>query len=203
VPKQPITDETKTAILNAAWSLMAKRKRLDIGQAEIAAAAGVSRQTVYMAFGSRAKLLVAMVRNMDSRTDHVQRLGAISRAATADVADFLRYLDVWFDYLPLIYPVGILLDAAALTDTEAARAWDDRMKGALLAGLKRIFGHLAKAGQLAAGWTPDQAAELVWSLIHPAMWRMLVVGSGWSAADFRRSRLALIQSTVLAEGAGA
>jgi AcrR family transcriptional regulator len=203
VKKQPISEETKTAILNAAWSLIAKRKRLDVGQAEIAAAAGVSRQAVYVAFGNRAGLLTAMVRNMDTRSDHVARLGAISQAATADVADFLRYVDIWLDYLQLIYPVGILLDAAALTDAEAALAWDDRMKGALLAGLKRILGHLSKAGQLAAGWKPDRAAEMVWSLTHPSMWRLLGVGCGWSAAEFRDSRLAIIRSTLLAEGAAA
>jgi len=201
VKKQPITDETKAAILNAAWSLMAKRKRLDVGQAEIAAAAGVSRQAVYMAFGNRANLLTAMVRHMDTRSDHVQRLSAISHTATAEVVDFIRYLEIWLDYVPLIYPVGILLDAAALTDSEAAKAWDDRMKGALLAGMKRVLTHLAKAGHLAPGWKPGPAAELVWSLVHPTMWRLLVVGCGWSAKEFRDSRLKIIRSTLLAEGA--
>lgn len=198
--KQPISEDTKTAILNAAWALIAKRKRLDVGQAEIAAAAGVSRQAVYMAFGNRANLLTAMVRNMDTRSDHVARLGMISQAKTADASDFLRYVDIWLDYLPLIYPVGVLLDAAALTDTEASAAWDDRMKGALLAGLKRVLGHLAKAGQLAPGWKPERAAEMVWSLTHPSMWRLLVVGCGWSAKEFRDSRFAIIRSTLLAKG---
>ena len=198
--KQPISAETRTAILEAAWSLMAARQRLDIGQADIAAAAGVSRQTVFMAFGNRAGLLTEMARNMDARSDHVARLGAISHAASVDPADFLRYLEIWLDYLPRIYPVGILLDAAALTDGEAAQAWDDRMKGALLAGMKRVLAHLARGGHLAAGLKPGPAAELVWSLVHPAMWRLLVVECGWTPAAFRRSRLAIIRATVLKGG---
>lgn len=195
--KQPITEKTRAAILKATWSLIAKRNRLDVSQAEIAAAAGVSRQTIYMAFGARAGLLMAMVRNMDAQSEHAARLSEISRADTVTPSDFLRYIRIWLDYLPVIYPVGILLDSAALTDQEAALAWDDRMKGALLAGLKRILQRLSKSGHLAAGWNADEAAELVWSLIHPASWRQLVVGCGWSAEAFSHSRLLIIQSTVL------
>jgi AcrR family transcriptional regulator len=194
---KPISEETRAAILDATWSLIARKKRLDISQTEIAAAAGVSRQTIYLAFGSRAGLLRAMARNKDLLSDHVARLGEISHSDTVSLEDFERYIEVWLDYLPLIYPVGILLDAAALTDREAASAWDDRMKGALLAGLKRMLHHLAKRGHLAARLKPDQAAEQVWSLIHPAAWRQLVVECGWSPKEFRRSRLDIIRATVL------
>jgi AcrR family transcriptional regulator len=194
---KPISEQTRTLILNATWSLIADKKRLDISQTEIAAAAGVSRQTVYLAFGSRAGLLTAMARNKDLQSDHVGRLGKISHSDTVTREDFQRYIEIWLDYLPLIYPVGILLDAAALADAEAASAWDDRMKGALLAGLKRIFRQLAKRGHLTSGLKPDRAAELVWSLIHPAAWRQLVVDCGWSPQEFRRSRLEIIRATLL------
>jgi AcrR family transcriptional regulator len=199
--RKPITEATRAAILRATWSLIAEKRRLDVSQSEIAAAAGVSRQTVYLAFGDRTGLLTAMARNKDEETDHVARLSEISRAGSAAPEDFLRYLGIWLDYLPLIYPVGILLDAASLTDPGARSAWDDRMKGALLAGLKRIVGHLAKGGHLASGWDAPGAAEFVWNLIHPASWRQLVVDCGWSADEFRRSRLQIVRSVVLKRGA--
>lgn len=195
--KEPISEETRTVILNATWSLIAERKRLDISQTEIAAAAGVSRQTVYLAFGGRAGLLTAMARNKDLQSDHVGRLGEISRSDAVTPEDFQRYLEIWLDYLPLIYPVGILLDAAALVDVEAASAWDDRMKGALLAGLKRMLLQLSKRGHLVSGLKPVRAAELVWSLVHPAAWRQLVVDCGWRPQEFRRSRLEIIRAAVL------
>jgi AcrR family transcriptional regulator len=192
--KGPITEKTRAAILDATWSLIAEKGRLDVNQAEIAAAAGLSRQSIYLAFGNRSGLLTAMARYKDTQSDHVVRMGRISHAASATPDDFLRYIDVWLDYLPLIYPVGILLDAASLAEPDAAAAWDDRMRGALLAGLKRILGHLAREGHLARGWEPDRAAELVWSLIHPTAWRQLVVGCGWSADEFRRSRVEIIRT---------
>ncbi len=193
----PISEATRTAILNATWSLIVEKKRLDVRQSEIAAAAGVSRQTLFIAFGSRAGLLTAMARNKDLQSDHVARLTEISRAEAIDPASFRRYVETWIDYLPLIYPVGILLDAASLTDAEAAAAWDDRMKKALLAGLKRILARLEKGGHLRPGCRADQAAEMVWSLIHPTAWRQLVVECGWSAQEFRQSRLAIIEASAL------
>lgn len=196
----PISEETRNAILEATWALIAKRKRLDVGQAEIAAAAGVSRQTVYLAFGNRAGLLTAMVRHRDTQSDHVARLSEISHGPNVSLDDFQDYLDIWIDYLQLIYPVAILLDAAALTDADAESAWDDRMKGALLAGLKRIFMHLATSRQLKPEWTIEQASQLTWSLLHPACVRQLMVGCGWSAAEFRRSRMDLIRATLLNGG---
>jgi AcrR family transcriptional regulator len=195
--KRPITEKTKSMILDVTWSLIAEKQRTGVSIAEIAETAGVSRQTIYIAFGNRAGLLTAMVRNKDTQSDHVARLTEISQSAAVTPEDFERYLLVWLDYLPLIYPVGIMLDAAALTDPEAALAWDDRMMGALLAGLKRVLRQLAANGYLSAGWDGERAAELVWSLIHPTAWRQLVVGCGWSAGEFRRSRLDIIQSTML------
>ena len=57
MPPKTISPETRTAILAAAWELISTRGRTDVGQAEIAAAAKVSRQTVFYAFGNRAGLL--------------------------------------------------------------------------------------------------------------------------------------------------
>jgi AcrR family transcriptional regulator len=195
--KEPISEATRTAVLDATWSLMADKKRLDVNLSEVAAAAGVSRQTIYIAFGDRAGLLMAMVQHKDTQSDHVMRLGRVSFASKVTPEDFRGYLEVWFEYLALIYPVAILLDATSVTDKEAAAAWDDRMKGALLAGLKRIFANLAKRRHLAPGWKPDQGAELVWSLIHPTCFRQLVLGCGWKIEEFRRSRLAIIGATLL------
>jgi len=193
---KPISDDTRAAILDATWTLIAKRKRLDLSHTEIAAAAGVSRQTIYLAFGGRAGLLTAMLRNKDTQSDHVARLIQIGQSENPGVKDLERYLEVWMDYLPLVYPVAILLDAAAVTDEEAAAAWDDRMKSALLMGFERILKKLAKA-ELVVG-KPAHLAQLAWSLVHPTAWRLLVVECGWTPQEFRRSRLELVRSLITA-----
>jgi AcrR family transcriptional regulator len=197
VTKKQISEASRIAILDAAWELIAEHNRLDVGQSEIAAQAGVSRQTIYLAFGGRAGLLVAMLRNKDEQSQQVPRLTAIASGSGNEPADFLAYVEAWLDYLPVIYPVGIQLDVAALHDKDAAAAWDDRMKKALLYGMKHILARLQTADRIAPGWTAETAAEMAWSLVHPASWRLLVVECGWSPDDFRRTRIEIICQTLL------
>ena len=52
-----MSNDTKTRILETAWTLVNERG-IGVGVGEIAAAAGVSRQLVYVHFTSRAGLLV-------------------------------------------------------------------------------------------------------------------------------------------------
>jgi AcrR family transcriptional regulator len=196
--KSPVSEQTRIAILDAAWKLVAERGRLDSGQSEIAARAGVSRQTVYLAFGGRAGLLRAMLRNHDRRSPQVARLTEVARGTGDRAEDLFAYVEAWIEYLPEIYPVGIHLDAASLGDAEAAAAWDDRMKTALLSGVRAITGRLEAAGRLASGCTAMTAADLAWSLIHPTAWRLLVVERGWSPEAFRASRIDLIRRALLA-----
>ena len=193
-----ISEATRNAILEATLRLLEERGSLDIPQAEIASAAGVSRQSLFYAFGSRTGLLIALVRRVDEGSVHVARLGVLSRGDRADRALLGEYVDVFIDYLPSVYPIGVLLDAAALTDADARAALDDRMKGALLGGLVTVMRRLEAAGWLAEGLDARTAAELVLSIVQFSAWRHLVVECGWSAEAFRTSRHLILDRVVLA-----
>lgn len=193
---KPITETTKATILDAAWTLIADEARVDVSQSEIALAAGVSRQTIFYAFGSRTGLLTAMVRHKDERTDHVAGLTAHARSGGDPVEAFLGYTSVWLDYLPEVYPVAILLDAAALTDPDAKAAIDDRLVQALLGGFQRLAGRVAAAGRLRPGVAPEEVAQEIWSATHVSAWRRLVVECGWPMERFVATRLALARSHV-------
>jgi len=64
--------DTPTRILEAAWALVIERGTVDETVAEIAAAAGVSRQLVYFHFDNRAGLLTAMARQRDESSGFVE-----------------------------------------------------------------------------------------------------------------------------------
>jgi AcrR family transcriptional regulator len=189
--KKTIPEATRAAILDAAWAMMERTGRQDIAMAEIAAAAGVSRQTLFYAFGNRSGLLLAMVRHKDSHTDHVSRMNGF-RTLPCTPENFLKFVGIWLDYLPIVYPVAILLDAAAVTEAEAALAIGDRMKGALRTGLRRQLEQIGAMGGLHPGQDPQQLADVIWTLVHPQAWRLLVVECGWTAEAFRQHRLDLI-----------
>jgi AcrR family transcriptional regulator len=172
---------------------MASDGRLDVGMAEVAAAAGVSRQTLFHAVGSRPGLLVAMVRHRDSQAPQMPRLVELARGDGADLATLLEFTDTWLDYLPAIYPVAIQLEMASISDRDVAMAWTDRFisKG-LLRGFAQILGRMASRSALPPGSDPAQLADLCLALVAPSAWRLLVVDRGWSPAVFRASRHALM-----------
>lgn len=198
--KKPITEETRVAILEAAWDLMATQQRLGAGMAELAATAGVSRQTLFYAFGNRAGLLVAMVRHRDEQSDHVSRLASIARGDGHDVNTLLAFIDVWVEYLPLVYPVAIQLELASLTDTDAAAAWDDRFGKGLKRGLDLVIGRMAAARKLPRGVDPSRVADACFSLLLPSAWRVLVMQSGWTPKAFCASRHAMVRAALAAPG---
>lgn len=195
-----ISDETRDGILEAAWNLMAGQRRLGVGMAEIAAEAGVSRQSVFHAFGNRAGVLVAMVRHRDTQTDHVSRMRQIA-ATGGDGPALHTFVDTWLDYLPIVYPVAVQLEAASLSDADADAAWRDRIfSDGVRLGLDRILGRMAADGLLPPGQDPKRLADQCLALLVPSAWRHLVVERGWAAGDFVRSRHVLIDA-LLADAA--
>lgn len=189
-----ISEETRATILEAAWNLMAEQRRLDAGMAEIAAAAGVTRQTLFLAFGNRAGVLVAMARHQDTRGDHVQRMRQIS-ATGADAAALHAFVDAWLDYLPIVYPVAIQLETSSLSDADVNAAWQDRIfSQGVRMGLDRILGQMAAGAGMGTDRDPSRLADLCLTLLVPSAWRYLVVERGWTAEAFADSRHVLIDA---------
>ena len=93
--------------------------------AEIAAAAGVSRQLIYFHFQNRAGLQVAMARHHDVRSGFVERVAASRSLPAVEGLEVL--LREWCDYIPEILPVARALEAAVITGDEGGRAWQDRI----------------------------------------------------------------------------
>jgi len=195
-----ISDETRDSILDAAWRLMAEQHRLEAGMSEIAAAAGVSRQTLHLAFGNRAGVLVAMARHRDTQSAHVPRMRELA-ATGHDAAALHAFVDAWLAYLPVVYPVAIQLESSSLSDPDARAAWQDRIfTQGVRTGLDRIIGQMVAHGQLRADQDASHLADAVLALIVPSTWRFLVIERGWTAEAYTRSRHTMINA-LLADGA--
>ena len=166
--------DTPTRILEAAWELVLERETVDVTVAEIAAAAGVSRQLVYFHFDNRAGLLTAMARHRDESSGFVDEVAASSTMPPAEGLEHL--LRAWCGYMPTIASVARALE---VTGDDGGSAWRQRM-GELRAALRRSIERV----ELAPGWTADEAADWAWSRIQPTTWQHLVGERGWTAEQY-------------------
>ena len=76
--------KTRTRILDATLRMLEKHRGRGVRMGDIAKAAGISRQAVYLHFASRTELLVAATKYLDEILDVDHRL-APSRAAESGI----------------------------------------------------------------------------------------------------------------------
>ncbi len=170
----------------------ARQRFLDGGYAattiaSVAGDAGVSVETVYKNFGSKAGLVSALWERglqgrgpvpAPERSDKMQ----------AEVDDPHLVIAEWgrltAEVAPRVAPVLLLIRAAAATDAEMARLLaetDDQRLQRMRHNAGALVGHLKP------GLTPARAAEVLWTYSSPDLYDLLVVRRRWSVrryADF-------------------
>lgn len=185
---------SRQEILDAAWNLIVRRGA-EVSLSDIATAVGMTRQSIYVHFGSRGGLLVALVRRADEREDIFARFD--SALAVADPRERLdRYVTAWLVFVPKIYPVASDLIRLRATDADAAAAWTDRMND-LLGCLRKLAESLAADNALAQGWTAPRAADYLWAACSVQAWGLLVKERGWSPATASKTIRAAIARVLL------
>lgn len=191
-----IRSDTRSRILEAAWALVGERGTTSaVTVAEIAAAAGVSRQLIYFYFENRVGLLVAMARHHDVRSGFVERVASL-RSLPA-VEGFEKLLRAWCDYIPELMPVARALEAAAIVGEEGGVAWKDRMDD-LWEAFRIAVERIDRDGRLAEGWTVETATDWIWARSHLTAWQHMVGDRGWAPDDYKEMSVRSILSEVLA-----
>jgi AcrR family transcriptional regulator len=158
----------------------------------IAAEAGVSVETVYKAFGSKAGLVRELW--------HRGLLGAgpvpaetRSDAASSGLDDpravIRRWSELATEVAPRAAPVMLMIRAAAGADVEAAQLWAE-----LRAEQEARMEHNARAiaRHLRPGLSVEHARDVMLAYTEPQLFHVLVVEQGWSIdefADFQRRGL--------------
>lgn len=186
--------ETRQRILDATWQLIAEQgARLKL--ADVADRASVSRQALYLHFGDRAGLLVALVQHMDESLDLADALAEVHTApdGAALLEAAMRLNTAFWAH---VLPVAQVLEAAQHDDDALGAAWRDRMRFRH-ATFRAMIDTLAERDQLAAGWTIDDAAATLYAVAHFDTWRELVVELGWSDDHYVNSMTRLVQRALL------
>ena len=191
------TDDTRTRLLDAARRLLEEGGPHGVGMEGIARAAGVSRQSVYLHFGSKTGLLLALVAHVDARrdvNDLVDRLWTLPDALTAleAVADLAAATN------PEVHRVALALDAARRWDAAFKPAWQDRTTRRLQR-YRRLAGWLERDGFLGAGWRIEHATDFIWSLTSVQTYDQLVVERGLPIEGYTTLVRTALRTTLTSE----
>ncbi|MFW6184597.1 MAG: TetR/AcrR family transcriptional regulator [Chloroflexota bacterium] len=189
--------ETRRAILEAAQRLFVERGPSAVRMVDIAKSAGVTRQAVYLHFGSRTNLLVALVQYVDEVNDLAELSRPVWEAPTAAEA-LSRLVSLNAVYNPRIYPIVKALMSNRYADEAIAAAWDDRMQSRWDACQGLIL-RLKEEGILRVDDDLDRATDLLWTLTSHQVWEQLVIDQGWPAARYEEYLSAVLQQTFVVD----
>lgn len=185
---------SRERILDVTLALTRRRGGADVTMAEIAKAAQISRQAVYLHFADRADLLVALVRHQDEKRDLASELRKIVEAPNG-IAAMRAMVALQASGNPTIWPVARAVDAVRRRDAAAERSWQDRLRHRL-EGCRTIIGRLMEDGVLRGGLDPAEAADLLWTITSLRTWEDLVLGRGWKPAQYEARLNELLLATL-------
>ncbi len=190
------TPETRNKILDAAWRLI-ERKGVNPRLADVAGEAGISRQAIYLHFGDRTGLMVALVEHIDRSFGKEKIIRRIFDAPSGAKA-LDRMIEALSVYTAGVDKVARVLEAAQYQDKAIAAAWRDRM-GRRRAQILSIVQRIAEEGQLAGGWSVGTAADLCHTVTMPGPWRELTHELGWTAEQYAEHVKRLLRRSFVAE----
>jgi len=185
--------DTRKRILEATWQLMEQRRGKGVLMSEIAEAAGVSRQAVYLHFASRTELMIAMTNYVDEVKGLSERFDQF-RAATTGIELLETCIDVWGNYIPEIYGIAKALLSTRESDEATAAAWNDNMS-CLRDVCREIIEALEREGALAPEWSREEAIEMFWTMISINNWEQLTIECGWSTDQYIDRMKTLLKRT--------
>jgi len=162
--------------------LLQKRGGANVTMGEIARAAGLSRQAVYLHFADRADLLLAVVRYSDQKRGLEAEIRKIVEASDG-LAALRAMASLQARTNPSIWAVARALDAVRRLDPAAERSWQDRLRHRLQ-GCRAIVERLRREGLLRPGLGAAAAADLLWTATSLRTWEDLVLQRGWSAGQY-------------------
>jgi AcrR family transcriptional regulator len=171
-------ERTRQALLAAARRRFERAGYFAAALDDIAADAGVSVQRLYAVFGSKSRLLLALIRALKAevRVDERARALIADRSATrklAAVAALTRlYCERGLDVLEAARE-------AARTDRGVRRVWRE-VEGWRHQGNLAVVRSLAAVGALAPALDEARATDVLWTLTAHDLYRLLVRERGWS-----------------------
>ena len=162
---------------------------------DIAKAAGISRQAVYLHFENRTDLLIATIDYVDQIKGLDERLKVMATAK--DSVDLLdKLIDVWGNYMPEIYGIAKALMVLRDQDEDHAAAWQGCME-CLRGACRDVIKDLKSEKKLAVGWTVDAATEMLMVQLSFQTWEQLTIEEAWPQNQYIKRLKLMLKSTLV------
>ncbi|HEX2096024.1 MAG TPA: TetR/AcrR family transcriptional regulator [Solirubrobacterales bacterium] len=193
-PRRYGDPKTRQRILDVTRELLVERGSA-LRLQEVANRARVSRQGLYLHFGDRQHLILALVRHMDETLRLDEQLAHVY-AAESGVELLRRALRLNTEFWAKVAPVAIVMIGHQGEDDALRAAWRDRMthrRGTF----RRMAERLDELGELAPPWNVDSAGDLLYAVTHFDAWRELTGELGWSDDRYVETMSSLLEPALL------
>lgn len=194
-PRNARSRRTRAALLSAARRLIEEQGFAATTLTAIAQQAGVTPRALYLHFSSRGELLAALHSDLGEREEL-----ATSLQKVWDSLDAASALDEWARHVARAHPRILAISRAVeydrRGDQDAAEIWSLTMNRWSM-GARRLAQWLADEHRLAAPWTVDTAADMIWALMSFDFLERLTVDKGWSRDAFAEHYSLLVRRTFL------
>ena len=193
--------ETQRQILRAAQRLFERDGYATTTVAAIASEAGVATKTVYLAFESKSGILRALWHLLlrGDPADVPVGEGEWYRETLAEPDPETRIVRVAVRSREVKERAADLMEVirtAAPADPDIATLWD-RIQTNFRDLLRPIVESLRSDGVLRPGLDVDQATDVLWALVHPDIWQLLVKQRGWSVDRYEQWCLDAVRTQLL------
>lgn len=204
--RQEQSAETRRRIQRAAYELFVQRGYTATTIAAIAAEAGVSTQTVYNAFDTKAALLkrvydVQLVGD-EQEVPFAERPEVRATYAETDPRRFLAgYAHLGRILIGRLGPLIRVIVAGAAAGDPELQAHVDTTNAERLVGTGMVANRLAELGAMRPGLTVERARDAIWALNSVELWDLLSRVRGWSDDELEEWVGRMMAAAVLGPGA--
>ena len=181
--------QVRRRILQAAHELLLDRGYAGTTIADVAARATVSAETVYKRFGGKAGLAKAVydvrLAGDDEPVPIAERPAMRALVTTSDPARVVKlYAAVARELAERSGPLTAVLFEARGADADLA-SFARTVEAERLVGATRFVERLAALDGLRAGLPVEQARDIVWTVISPEVYILLVIRRGWPGEQYQ------------------
>jgi AcrR family transcriptional regulator len=176
--------ETRRAVLSAAQELVEERGVVATTIAEVAARAGVSPETIYKGFGTKAALVKEVfdvaIAGDDEAVAVADRPEVQRIREEPELAVKLRlYAENAAERGARTARLQLALRDAAPSHADIAEVWGT-VQAERLRGMQMVTRHFLGTGQVRADLDADEAADVLWTCISVEVYDLFVLQRGWT-----------------------